>query len=244
MPTIVAACQVPALKENINASLDWIERFSKKAEQKSASLVCFPECFLQGYLTNENIARKNAVNLDSASFKKMIHRLESINPIIVFGLIESDGENIFNTAVVVKNGMLLGKYRKTHLLDGERIFERGSEYPVFQNGNMKFGINICYDTQFPECSMKIAKQGATLILCPANNMMKYEMAEKFRYLHNSTRIERAKETKLWIISSDVTGEVDGRISYGPTAAINPIGQIVDQVPLLETGMITVEILDT
>jgi predicted amidohydrolase len=92
--------------------------------------------------------------------------------------------------------------------------------------------------------MKIAKQGATLILCPANNMMKYEMAEKFRYLHNSTRIERAKETKLWIISSDVTGEVDGRISYGPTAAINPIGQIVDQVPLLETGMITVEILDT
>jgi predicted amidohydrolase len=52
MPTIVAACQVPALKENINASLDWIERFSKKAEQKSASLVCFPECFLQGYLTN------------------------------------------------------------------------------------------------------------------------------------------------------------------------------------------------
>ena len=54
----------------------------------------------------------------------------------------------------------------------------------------------------------------------------------------------AKETKLWIISSDVTGEVDGRISYGPTAAINPIGQIVDQVPLLETGMITVEILDT
>jgi hypothetical protein len=55
------------------------------------------------------------------------------------------------------------------------------------------------------------------------------------------RIERVNETKVWLVSSDVTGERNGRISYGPTSAINPYGQVVEQVPLMETGMITVEI---
>ncbi len=51
----------------------------------------------------------------------------------------------------------------------------------------------------------------------------------------------AGETGLWIVSADITGERDGRISYGPTAVINPQGQVVAQVPLLEIGMVTLEI---
>jgi predicted amidohydrolase len=167
--------------------------------------------------------------------------LTKYKPLIVFGLIEQDNENLFNTAVVIKNGELLGRYRKTHLLDGERIFKVGSEYPVFQINGLKFGINICYDTQFSEAAENIAKQGATLILCPANNMMRYETAEKFKHLHHKKRIERVNETKVWLVSADVTGECDGRISYGPTSAINPCGIIVSQVPLMETGMIIVDI---
>ena len=87
----------------------------------------------------------------------------------------------------------------------------------------------------------VAKQGATLIHCLANNMMKYESAEKFEHLHHKMRIERVNETKVWLVSSDVTGECNGRISYGPTSAINPNGQIVEQVPLMEIGMITIDI---
>ncbi len=55
------------------------------------------------------------------------------------------------------------------------------------------------------------------------------------------RIERVVENKIWMMSADITGEKDGRISYGPTSAINPDGQVVCQVPLMETGMIMVDI---
>ena len=241
MPTKVAACQVPDIRENIDASLEWIEKFTNQAEQKGVSLVCFPECFLQGYLTDEQSAKKYAVNLTSVTFKTILQRLTEYKPLIVFGLIEDDNGNLFNTAVVIKDGELFGKYRKTHPLDGERIFRAGSEYPVFQINDLKFGINICCDTQFSEATKNVAKQGATLILCPANNMMRYETAEKFKHLHHKMRIERVNETKVWLVSSDVTGERNGRISYGPTSAINPNGQVVEQVPLMETGMITIEI---
>jgi len=241
MPTKVAACQVPDIRENIDNSLEWIENFTKQAEDKDVSLVCFPECFLQGYLADEQLAKKYAVDLRSETFKSILQRLTKYKPTIVFGLIEQDNGNLFNTAVVVKDGRLLGKYRKTHLLDGERIFIAGSEYPVFQINDLKFGINICYDTQFSEATESIAKQEATLILCPANNMMRYEMAEKFKHLHHKMRIERVNEVKIWLLSADVTGERNGRISYGPTSAINPNGQVVEQVPIMETGMIIIEI---
>jgi predicted amidohydrolase len=241
MSTKVAACQVPDIRENIDDSLEWIERFTKQAEDKGVSLVCFPECFLQGYLTDEQSAKKYAVDLASATFKAILQRLTKYKPIIVFGLIEQENGNLFNTAAVIKDGKLLGKYRKTHLLDGERIFKAGSDYPVFQINGLKFGINICYDTQFSEATKRVAKQGAMLVLCPANNMMRYETAKKFKHVHHEMRIARVNEAKVWLVSSDVTGERDGRISYGPTSAINPDGQVVDQVPLMETGMITIEI---
>jgi predicted amidohydrolase len=241
MPTKVAACQVPDIRQNIEASLEWIERFTKEAEEKNVSLICFPECFLQGYLTDKLLATKYAVNLFSPTFEMILRQLAVHNPVIVFGLIEEDAGNLYNTAVVIKQGELIGKYRKIHLLEGEQIFNAGSEYPTFQINDLKFGLNICYDTQFAEAATNVARQGASLILCPANNMMRYETAEKYKQLHHEMRIERVNENRVWLISADVTGKRDGSIAYGPTSAINPEGKIVDQVPLMETGMIIVEI---
>lgn len=241
MPTKVAVCQVPDIRENIGASLEWMERFAKQAEEKDASLVCFPECFLQGYLTEKLPARKYAISLHSEIFHKILNQLAKYRPMIVFGLIEENNGQLFNTAVVIKDGCLLGQYRKTHLLDGENVFTAGSEYPVFEVNSLKFGINICYDTQFPEATENLTDQGAELILCVSNTMMRYEMAKKYKHLHFSMRAERVREKKIWMLSADITGERDGRIAYGSTSAIDPAGEIVKQVPFMETGMVMVEI---
>lgn len=237
----IAVCQVPDIREDSGAALGWIERFAAEAQSEGAALVCFPECFLQGYLTEKERAEKYSIDLSSAAFQAILERLAHYRPVIVFGLIERAENDLFNTAVVIEKGVLLGKYRKTHLLAGERIFKPGDEYPVFQINGLKFGINICYDTQFAEPAANLAKQGARLILCPANNMMRAETAEKYKHLHHRMRIERVRETKVWLLSADVTGRREGRISYGPTSAIDPAGKVVAQVPLMETGMIAVVI---
>jgi predicted amidohydrolase len=241
MSTKVAVCQVPDIREDITTSLAWIEKFTRQAEADAVSLICFPECFLQGYLTEELLARKHAINLHSQTFDNILHQLIKYNPMIVFGLIEENNELLFNTAVVVKNGLLIGRYRKTHLLDGETVFTAGSEYPAFEINDLKFGINICYDTQFPEATANLVRQGVKLILCVSNTMMSSKKAEKFKHLHISMRTERAIEQKIWMLSSDVTGEREGRIAYGSTSTINPDGKVVTQVPFMETGSLIVEI---
>src|SRR5205085_10957778 len=181
-----------------------------------------------------------ALNLSSSAFEKILKQLAKYKPVIVVGLIEEERGNLFNTAVVIKKGRLIGKYRKTHLLEGERIFRAGTEYPIFEVNGLKFGINICYDTQFAESAANLSEQGAKFILCPSNNMMRYETAEKYKNLHHEMRIERVKENKVWLLSADVTGERDGRIAYGPTSAINPDGEVVAQVPLMKTGIVVIE----
>jgi predicted amidohydrolase len=241
MPTKVAVCQVPDIHGDIEASMEWIEKFTRQAEAGGVSLICFPECFLQGYLTKKSLAKKYAISITSSAFKTILKQLGKYKPVIVFGLIEEENKNLFNTAVVIKEGELMGKYRKTHLLDGEQIFNAGTEYPVFEIDGLKFGINICYDTQFAEAAANLTKQGARLILCPANNMMRYETAEKYKHLHHEMRIKRANENRVWLMSADVMGKRKGRIAYGPTSAINPESKIIAQVPLMKTGIVIVEI---
>ena len=241
--TKVAACQVPEVRGDVEQALWWIETYAAHAESQEARLVCFPECFLQGYLVEEEQARRHAINLRSQEFEVVLGRLARIKSTLVFGLIEVDNGLLFNTAVVVEQGRLRGAYRKTRLLEGERIFQPGDSYPVFEAGGLRFGINICYDTNFPEGAAALATQGADVLVCPANNMMRREKAEEWKHRHNEIRGQRARETGLWVVSSDVTGERDGRISLGPTAIIDPSGVVVAQVPLLEVGIVVVEIAE-
>ncbi|QHV98921.1 carbon-nitrogen hydrolase family protein [Spirosoma endbachense] len=241
MPTKVAVCQVPDIRQDVQTSLNWIESFTQQAEENAACLVCFPECFLQGYLTQQALAKKYALNLNSPFFKAILNRLATYRPAIVVGLIEEEENRIFNTAVVIRQGKLLGKYRKIHLLPGEQVFTAGHEYPVFDIDELRFGITICYDTQFTQPAAKLAGQGAKLILCPANNMMRYQTAETYKHIHHQVRMERVKENQVWLMSADVTGEYEGRIGYGPTSAINPAGVVVAQVPLLQTGIVFAEL---
>ncbi len=179
--------------------------------------------------------------VSSDLFTEILKQLAELPPLLVIGMIEKEGEKLYITAVVVKQGQLLGCYRKTKLAPFESVFELGEQAPIFEVEGLRFGVNICYDLNFSECSAAIANQDAHLMVCPCYNMLSYGNAEKWKFKHNTIRAERTVETGLWLISSDVTGERDGQISYGPTALIDPHGKIVAQVPLLEEGMIVQEI---
>lgn len=233
----VASCQAPDLQNDIASALNTIAKYAQKVDALNAELLCFPECFLQGYIVNSSSSQL-AIELNSAAFKTILAKLSPIKTTLIFWLIEQEAEAIFNTAVVIKQGKLLGKYRKTQLLKGEQgVFKAGNSYPIFNLDGLKFGINICYDLNFSECTRAVAEQGAELLVCPSNNMMRRETAEKWKYKHNEGRAERAKEGKLWLLSSDVTGEQKGRISYGPTALINKNGSVVKQLPLMQEGLL-------
>jgi predicted amidohydrolase len=162
----VAACQVPDVIGDIETSLRWIEDFADQAAAQEVSLVCFPECFLQGYVVEYEFAHQHAIELSSGVFSDIHDRLAALKSVLVFGLIERENNLLFNSAVVIDRGKLIGKYRKTHLFSGEGIFYPGTTFPVFETEGLPFGINICSDSRFPSAAASLASQGATVILCP------------------------------------------------------------------------------
>jgi predicted amidohydrolase len=237
----IAAAQTVEFRGDIEAALNCVADVAACAKAEGASLLCFPEGFLQGYLTDERLARQSALDLASPGFEAVLARLPKTGPMIVMGVIEVERGRLFNTAIVVDHGAFIGRYRKVHLLASEQIFDAGRDSHVFEISGLCFGVNICYDTNFPEAARKVADLGASLIVCPANNMHHRETAEALKSMHNSVRAERCRETGLWLVSSDVTGQRDGRISWGPTAVLNPAGEVVAQLPLEKTGLLIFDI---
>jgi len=244
----VGACQTPEIIGDPPAALDLMLRFAKKAEDGMIDLLLFPECFLSGYILNEAYMANYAFDFTSKQFTSILKRLEIVKPTLVFGVSEKMSGKYFNSAVVVNKGEVVGVYRKTHLIEpNEAFFTPGKDYPVFEIKGLKYGINICYDAQFTDAAKSIARQGARLLLLPAQNMIRRENAEKWKYKHNEIRTLRVKENGLWFISSDVTGirppDENGieRIAYGPTLAMNPKAEVIAQVPLMTVGMIAVDI---
>jgi predicted amidohydrolase len=237
----IAAAQTPEFRRNVDAALRHLMDTAGQALAAGASLVCFPEGYLQGYLTDEQSAREDAMDLGSTVFEGVLGRLPENGPMLVFGLIEADGGRLFNTAVVVYRRALIGRYRKAHLLGRERCFEAGRTPSVFQVDGLRFGINICHDTNFPTAAQEVANLGASLLVCPANNMLPQKTAEKWKDRHNAVRADRCRETGLWLVSADVTGERDGCVSWGPTAVITPEGEVAAQLPLGLPGLLVFDL---
>jgi predicted amidohydrolase len=113
---------------------------------------------------------------------------------------------------------------------------------VFDCGAVRFGINICYDTRFPQAAAAVAAGGAQMLLVPAQNMMRRDKAFWRQDRHNQIRTQRVRETGMWLVSADVTGQRDAtRIRLDPTCVINPAGDVVAQVPIGRAGIAIAEI---
>jgi 5-aminopentanamidase len=223
-------------------ALSLIVHHASLAGGQGARLVCFPECFLQGYDVRPAHVSDVAVDFESSEFQSVLRGLQSVEPVTVLGVIEKENGKFFNTAAVIAGGALVARYRKRHLTANEReIFEPGGETVVFAVDGVSVGINICMDLRFRESAQSALDAGAELLVCPCNNLLTRSTAEDWKHRHHRIRRERAREASVFIVSSDVTGEHDGRVSYGPTAVIDPDGELVAQVPLMTTGMVVADL---
>jgi predicted amidohydrolase len=235
MPYKIASVQAEDVQGDISTAIAVIKTTMETADHDAVNMVCFPECFLQGYTLDDKETKDRALELDSPLFLALIASLSSYKVTAIFGVIEKERDDCFNTAVVVRKGKLVGKYRKNNLF--ETNFKPGIECPVFADRNLTFGVNICYDARFSEGAVELSRQGAKVIFYPLNNRLPKEKALKYREKHLSNLIDRAKETQSWVVSSDIVARDETHTGYGCTAVVNPFGEVVSQAKEFESGML-------
>lgn len=164
----------------------------------------------------------------------LIARAKSKNIFIVSGINEREGDNLFNTAVLVGTSGIIGKYRKVHLFMNEKdIFQRGNTgFPVFDLGGFKIGIMICFDYFFPEPWRIMAQKGADLICHPSNLLT----GNALRCLPGLSLMNR-----IFIATANRIG-TEGDITFsGRSVFTDPSGRITEMASPDKTEIITTEI---
>jgi predicted amidohydrolase len=66
---------MPEVRENIRRATQFMQACLAKADSQQIDLLCFPECYLQGYLTDSSAAWKHAISLNSSAFSDLLARL-------------------------------------------------------------------------------------------------------------------------------------------------------------------------
>ncbi len=192
-------------------------------------LLVLPELFSTGYAF---ASRQEAVSLaepaDGPTASFLMRLAEKTGGFVVAGFAERDGEKIYNSSLIVDSGRTLGTYRKIHLFNKETLFfdRAGSPPPVFEVGEFRFGVMICFDWIFPETMRILMLGGADIVAHPSNLVLPYcQAAMKTRCLENrmfavtSNRIgteTRGEDDFTFTGASQITA-VDGRVlSSAPT----------------------------
>ena len=88
---------------------------------------------------------------------------------IAFGILERDGTQLYNSAVLLdRNGNIVGKHRKVQLPleEASAGVAPGDAVEVFDTDVGRVALLICQETFFPEPAREAALQGAEMLLVP------------------------------------------------------------------------------
>jgi predicted amidohydrolase len=222
-------------KKNLSKIIDYVR-------QIESDIIVLPELCTTGYFfqSKEEVS-EFAEPKTGETITTMQDIATKMNKILVIGYAELDGDNIYNSAVIVMPDKSLTKiYRKTHLFYKERFcFAEGdSGYFIVEDKrrDIKIGVMICYDWRFPEAARSLALLGADLIVCPSNLVTK---------VWPKVMPARAIENKVYIAIANRYGtETSGNeeVQFNGRSGIWKYnGDVMAQAAVEEETVLTVEI---
>jgi len=157
----------PRNSQSSKQNLEQFTEFIAQAAAEKADIVCLPEAITMVGTRMDYVTASEPVPGPTTRFLGDIARKHGLY--IVAGILERQGNTVYNTAVLInRTGDLVGKYRKVSLpreeIDGG--VTPGDSLPVFDTDFGRIGMMICWDVAFPEPARVLALQGAEVIFLP------------------------------------------------------------------------------
>lgn len=156
--------------ENLKTNAEAVEERILTAADASAGLIVLPELATTGYAfeTREEAFAHSEIVPTGRTVESFARIAADRDLYIVGCVVERDGEKLYDTAVLVGPDGYIGRYRKTHLWNTEKLwFTPGDEgFSVFDTRIGRIGLLVCWDIWFPETARIVAQMGADIICIP------------------------------------------------------------------------------
>lgn len=225
----VAAAQVICRLGDFEANLRKHRAYAERAAEVGAAFVCFPELSLCGYPTDGDIPHELAQPLDGELAKTIGAMADELGLVVLAGMLErASSDVLYNTQLIAAPGNRLEVYRKTHVPTSEiGRFRPGSELAVFPFERAVIGVQICYDTHFPEATTVQALAGAEIIFMPHSSSAlptgpETREAKRTRWLRYLPA--RAYDNSVFVV---VVNQIDkDRGIPGIAMALDPWGKLL------------------
>jgi len=270
---IKVAAAVPAIKvAEVTYNVQQIESLIAQAEGRGVEVIVFPELCLTGYTCQDLFREQLLLDKAEEGLLTLLNFTLKLDIIAVVGMPVVINGLLYNCAVVIQHGTILGVVPKTYLPNYGEFYEKrwfasaqdlnpsdiylaggpvsvSAEPVIFTTcDGVKFGIEICEDVWAPiPPSNNLALAGADIIL---NLSASDELIGKHRYLRSLLAQQSARTISAYVYASCGFGESTQDVVYGGNAMVFENGHLLAEgerfsiQPQIQVAQVDVERLRT
>ena len=228
-----------------------ITNLIKELEKKEVQIAVFPELALTGYTCADLFRHDELLNQAVVELKNILQKTKELKIISIIGMPLKMDNQLFNCAVVIYKGKILGIIPKTyipnykefyearwfssattlknkvvHILNQEVLIGTDIIFRDKENPDMAFGIEICEDLWSPIApNVSHALNGATMIF---NLSSSNEVIGKYNYRKNLISNASAKSISAYIYTSSGVNESSTDLVFSGYAGIYENGALLKE----------------
>lgn len=247
-PILVAAAVVNQTPLDWDGNKDRLVAVLRAAKAAGVSVLCLPEMCISGYGCEDAFM---GIGTQAQAHRVLFELLtETRGMVVSFGVPLLYHNALFNTAVLVADGQIMGFVAKRFLAgdgihyeprwfkpwkEGHRssVELEGKEYPcgdlMFDAGGVKLGFEICEDAWVAtRPGAALAKAGVDIILNPSASHFafgKFETRKRFV-------VEGSRAFGVSYVYANLLGNESGRVVYDGGALIASGGRLLAAGPRL------------
>ncbi len=248
---ITVAAAIPSVKvADTEYNIKQIEDFVAQAEGRGVEIIVFPELSVTGYSCQDLFLQQLLVEQAEVAVMQLLDFSRKLDIICIVGAPVNISGSLYNCAVVIQHGVILGIIPKTYLPNYGEFYEKrwftsskdlkptdiryaGNSVSITPgptlfrtSDNALFGVEICEDVWAAEpCSNKLALAGADIIF---NLSASNELIGKHIYLMNLLSQQSARTISGYVYSGCGFGESTQDVVYGGNALIYENGTLLSE----------------
>jgi NAD+ synthase (glutamine-hydrolysing) len=241
---------------------------ARKAHEAHVDLVVFPELTLSSYAIDDLLLQHALLERVEQALAEVVAASADLHPVLVLGAPLRRADKLYNCAVVIAGGQVLGVVPKSFLPNYREFYEKrhfahgrgctdlwigvaGEEVPfgtdlVFAAANLpgfRFGVEICEDFWAPVPPGMQAAMAGALILCNLSASPVTIGRADDRHLHCRSSASRA--IAAYVYSASGHGESTTDLAWDGQGVIYEMGDLLAQSARFDrTGELCVVDIDT
>ena len=236
----IVLAQVNPTVGDLSGNVKKIISFIGRARKLKADIVAFPELAVTGYPPEDLLLKPHFIEDNMNALDRIVKASKDITAIV--GFVDKD-DGIYNAAGIISKGELIDVYHKIHLpnygvFDEYRYFLPGKRYPVYELGDVSFGVNICEDMWHEKSPAKVqAMAGAEVII--NINASPYNMGK--RLFRENLITAHGLESGTIIVYVNMVGGQDELVFDGGSFVVDGSGNVLLKGNQFKEELITIDL---